>query len=185
MVVRQSIVETRQILEADATRDAGDRRRLLGEHVQVREAPVARLEQPRVYPERIGRGGGALRDPHREHERQSGPRLPALAEIVDVGIIGRARLFGAARAHAIREQQRRIADHQSRVVRLVQKARDVRELGIAGRVLGLRAPHVLEQEPRERDARHRAARHEHAASRELVPPARGRRASRCAPGRRR
>ncbi len=112
----------------------------------MRKSPVARLEQPRVHPKRVRARRCALRHPDGEDERQPGPLLPALAEIVHVRIVRRAGLPAAIAAQAIGEQQRRVADHEPRVVWLVEQARDVRELGVAERVFGLRVPHVLEEQ---------------------------------------
>src|SRR5450755_4091849 len=163
MIVRKAVVESREIFETDATRDARDGGCLLRERVEVRESPIARLEQPRVHLERVGGERRALGHPHREDEREPGPLLPALAQIVDVGVVGGAGMLAAVRTQSVREQERRVADDEARAMRLLEEACDVGELGVARRELRLRLPHVLEEKARERDAGHRAAREEHAS----------------------
>ncbi len=81
----------------------------------------------------------------------------SLAQIVDEGIVGRAGVL--ARARARRLASRSAASPMTRRASCgsSSEARNVGELGVARSEHGPRVPDVLEQEPREGDARHRAA----------------------------
>ena len=106
MLVAQSIVEAGEILDARRTRHVAHARGGLGEEAKMREPPVARCQQGAmdlVYGVARGRAAGR---PHREHERQAGPALPLLAQVVAVRV-------GVPRG----QEQCGIPDHQHGIVR--------------------------------------------------------------------
>ena len=88
------------------------------------EPPVARFDELRVHRERAGDRRRTLRHPDGKHEWQAGPLLPDLSEIVDVRVVRRER------TRARRQQQRRIANDEARVVRLGATALEVGDLGV-------------------------------------------------------
>src|SRR5687768_6565534 len=89
---------------------------------------------------------GALCDPDGEHEGLSGPFLPFGPEVVRVAIAQTVEkliaLPGILQVRA--ETERRVPDHEPRVVLLAPKARDISELGVRGHESRPGIPHVLE-----------------------------------------
>ena len=172
MRVRQTVVEARQVFVADRVR----KRRWPATPARARSS---RCSSPQLrdvmrlawMPSASRDRRGALRDPDREHERETRPRLPRLAKIVRERVCRqrcvrrsvhdprscvaaqdaarRRRSPAARRAHRGRSRRCRTSPH--------------RPATNSGRAV----PHVLEQQLEQRDARHRAAADDHALSVEL------------------
>ena len=159
MLVRQPVVEARQVLEAHAARTRRSRC----------DACAASVVEVLRVPSRATRSGSRARQaprrpascaarPRRRTRTASPSSLPLCAEVVRVTDSRQAvRRSRRRRADATTSTQRGVADDQPRVVRLVAEPRDVGQLRIAGDERRPRVPHVLEQQLEQRDARHRAA----------------------------
>ena len=79
MLIGQTVVEAREIRFAYLQRDACRLVCLLGENVEVLDAPVAGFDQLSVDVQRFGDFRGALGDPDGEDEREAGPLFPGFA----------------------------------------------------------------------------------------------------------
>ena len=87
--------------------------------------------------------GRPLRDPDREDEWQSGPRLPGAAQVFAERVTNGPR---PAAVGLIEQLECGIADDEARLVRFVFKALDIRHLGIAKHKIGTTPPDILEQQ---------------------------------------
>jgi hypothetical protein len=130
-------------------------------------APIARTNQRGMHPERLGHRNVAAGDPDGEDERQAGPVLPFGPQVVGVGIMGR-RVADAIPASRGLQQQRGVADHQPRGVRIGAEPRDIGQLGVGRDELGSGAPDLFEEEPQQFDARQRRPAHQHPPAAEFA-----------------
>ncbi|MCU0621681.1 MAG: hypothetical protein MUC69_09275, partial [Gemmatimonadales bacterium] len=140
--VGESVVQVAEIGSARLARDARGGPGLVGEQVEVIEAPPPRLEQQAVHRAHPPLVGAATRGPDREDEGQAGPGAPCLAE-VDAPLVQPPCL----------EREGGVADHQHRVVREAAQSIEVARLGPDGGEARLDLPQVTTEQLEQQDRR--------------------------------